>query len=73
MGSKPLSAVGKGDWKEESCQVETCELPWFQGAAKVAQPSRDFGQTWGLLRLPPVPLMSFAAACVVLAGQHSWT
>ena len=43
------------------------ELPWFQGAAEVAPPSRDFGQTWGLLRLLTVQLMSFAAACVVLA------
>lgn len=43
------------------------ELPWFQGAAKVAQPSCDFGQTWRVVRLLTVRLMSFAAACVVLA------
>lgn len=59
--------MGKGDWKQESSQVGICELPWFQGAAKVAQPSCDFGQTWGVVRLLTVQLMSFAAACVVLA------
>lgn len=57
------------------CFCEQCRLNggvkprwnmWFRGAAKVAQPSCGFGQTWELLRLLCVQLMSLAAAYAVL-------